>query len=138
MLFAILERNSTMRKKLTAALLMCLFVPLCMLAQTSNASLSGSVTDASGALVPSVTITATNNATGVENTALSNDAGVYSFPSLLPGQYRVSATQPGFQTETYTDVQLGNAAQVRLNFTLKVGQVQQAVEVSVADRKSVV
>jgi protocatechuate 3,4-dioxygenase beta subunit len=57
--------------------------------------------------MPSVTVTATNNATGVMSTAISNDAGVYVFPSLLPGPYRVTATQAGFRTRTFTDVQLG-------------------------------
>jgi len=52
----------------------------------------------------------------VVTTAVSNEVGVYNLPSLLPGVYKVTAELPGFQTQTYTDVQLGNALQVRLNF----------------------
>ena len=100
--------------------------------QSSNATVGGTVADPSGALIPGVTITATNNATGVVTTVISNDAGAYNFASLLPGLYKISAALPGFQTQTYSDVQLGNAAQVRLNFTLTVASVAQSVEVSVA------
>ena len=111
-------------------LLLCLGFPTLSLGQSSNASLSGSVSDATGALIPGVSVTATNNATSVVTTVITNEAGVYSIPSLLPGIYKVSAVLPGFQTRTFTDVQLGNAAQVRLNFTLTVAGVNTSVEVS--------
>ena len=57
---------------------------------------------------------------------------MYSFPSLLPGAYKVSAQMTGFQTQNFTNVSLGNAAQVRLNFKLEVAGVSTSVEVSVA------
>src|SRR5262249_55090714 len=88
--------------------------------QSGNASLSGTVSDSAGALIPGVTITATNVATGVVSTAVSNETGTYNVPSLLPGAYTVTAELSGFQTKTLTDVRLGNAAQVRLNFALQV------------------
>jgi hypothetical protein len=100
--------------------------------QSSNASLSGTISDSTGSLVPGVTVNATNVATGIKNTSVSNNAGVYSFPSLIPGAYKVSAEKSGFQTQTFTDVALGNAAQVRLNFKLQVAGITQSVEVSVA------
>lgn len=100
--------------------------------QSSNARLSGTVNDATGAVLPGVEVTATNTATGVVTTALTNDAGAYNFASLLPGTYTISASLPAFQTQTFRDVQLGNAAQVRLNFALQVGAVATNVEVSIA------
>jgi hypothetical protein len=100
--------------------------------QSTYATVSGTIEDASGALIPGVSVTATNNATGVVTTVISNESGAYNFASLLPGIYKVSAELPGFQTKTYTDVQLGNAEKVRLNFTLSVGGVATAVEVTVA------
>lgn len=100
--------------------------------QSSNARLSGTVSDATGAVLPGVEITATNGATGVVTMVITNEAGAYNFASLLPGVYTVSASLSSFQTQTYRDVQLGNAAQVRLNFSLQVGQVTTAIEVSVA------
>src|SRR5438552_6507001 len=100
------------------------------LGQSGNASLSGTVTDSAGALIPGVTITATNVATGVVSTAVSNETGTYNVPSLLPGAYTVSAELGGFQTKTFTDVRLGNAAQVRLNFSLQVAALNTSVEVT--------
>jgi hypothetical protein len=83
-------------------------------------------------VLPGVEVTATNNGTGVVSTTLSNDAGAYNFASLFPGTYTISASLPAFQTQSFKDVQLGNAAQVRLNFSLQVGQVSTSVEVSAA------
>jgi Carboxypeptidase regulatory-like domain len=118
------------------AALLVLAVSLPAVSQSTNASLSGTVSDAGGGLIPGTTVTATNNATGVVTTVITNEAGVYNFPNLLPGAYKVSATQPGFQTQTYTDVQLGQSAQVRLNFTMQVSTVQTSVEVSVAAERT--
>src|SRR5438552_776130 len=101
-------------------------------AQTSNATLGGTVSDASGALIPGVTITATNTGTGIVTTVLSNEAGAYQFASLQTGTYKVSAELSGFRTQTYNEVALGVSQQVRLNFTLQVGSVAQSVEVTVA------
>ena len=100
--------------------------------QSTYATVSGTVADSSGAVLPGVSLTATNNATGVVTTVVSNEAGAYNFASLLPGVYKVSAELPGFQTRSYTDVQLGNAEKVRLNFTLQVATQAQSVEVTVA------
>src|SRR5207244_7558545 len=100
------------------------------LSQTGTATVSGTVSDGAKALIPGVSITATNTATGVVSTALSNETGTYNIPSLLPGVYTVSAELSGFQTRTYTDVRLGNAAQVRLNFTLEVAALNTTVEVT--------
>ena len=79
-----------------------------------------------------MTITATNTATGIVTTVISNEAGAYQFASLQTGTYKVSAELPGFQTQAYNNVALGVSQQVRLNFTLQVGAVAQTVEVTVA------
>jgi len=114
-----------------AFLAFVLFASTTLFGQSSNGTISGSVADASGAVIPGVTITATNNATGIVTTVLSNDSGVYNFASLLPGAYKVTSVLPGFRTQTFNDVQLGNAGQLRLNFTLEVAAAAQAVEVTV-------
>jgi hypothetical protein len=122
-----------MRRLFVVALvLLTLVVSTRAFAQTTYATVSGRIEDASRALIPGVTITATNNATGVVTSVVSNESGTYNFPSLLPGSYRISAMLPGFRTQTYTDVQLGSAAQVRLDFTMTVSSVNTAVEVTVA------
>jgi hypothetical protein len=123
---------SKKRRDAAAVVLIALFLAAPAFSQSTYATVSGTIEDASRALLPGVTVTATNNATGVVATVVSNESGAYNFPSLLPGVYKVSAELPGFQTRTYTDVQLGNAERVRLNFTLSVGGVNTAVEVTVA------
>jgi hypothetical protein len=103
-----------------------------LFAQSTNATLGGTASDTSGALIPGVTITSTNTGTGIVSTILSNESGTYQFASLQPGTYRVSAELPGFQTQVYNDVTLGLSQQVRLNFTLQVSLAAQTVEVTSA------
>src|SRR5262245_3010803 len=127
--------DQNMRRFCLVGILLCLACTPHLLAQSSNASLSGTVTDAAKAFIPGVTVTATNTETGVVNSSVSNETGTYNIPSLLPGVYKVSAELPGFQTQTFTDVRLGNAAQVRLNFSLQVASLNTTVEVTAsADR----
>src|SRR3989475_2896381 len=106
-----------MRKCLYTAIVLCCVLSTYTSAQTANATVGGIVADATGALIPGVTVTATNTATGIVSTVLTNEAGAYQFASLQPGAYKISAELSGFQIQTFTDVQLGGAQQVRLNFT---------------------
>src|SRR5436190_4938675 len=96
------------------------------------ATVSGTVTDSSGALIPGVTVKATNVDTGVISTSVTNEAGVYNYRDLLPGKYSISATLPGFQTKTITDATLSQNATYRYNFQLTVSGVSTQVEVSVS------
>src|SRR5712691_10807884 len=114
-----------------AAAMVCLFFAINGFAQVINATLSGTVTDATGALIPGVEITATQTETGVVSTGVTNEAGTYQFPSLQPGPYRVTASLAGFQGQIF-QITLGTSQQIRQNFTLQVGAVAQAVEVSIA------
>src|SRR5438552_3588159 len=102
------------------AALLWFFLSVNGFAQTSNATVGGTVADTTGALIPGVTVTATNTGTGIANTVPTNESGAYQFAALQPGTYKVGAELSGFQTQTFTDVQLGGAQQVRLNFTLEV------------------
>ena len=125
-----------MRRFLVPAMvLLCLSLSTPAFSQSSNATLSGTVSDAGKALISGVSITAANTATGIVLTAVTNETGTYNIPSLLPGVYTVRAELAGFQTRTFTEVRLGNAAQVRLNFTLDVATLNTTVEVTAsADR----
>src|SRR5438132_13032473 len=93
---------------------------LLFLLQSTNATVGGTVQDATGAFIPGVMITATNAGTGIVTTVISNEAGAYQFASLQPGTYDIKAELPGFQTEIAKTFQLGGAQQARLNFTLQV------------------
>src|SRR5437660_256293 len=119
------------RYVLAATLLLSVFFTTTF-AQTTNATLGGTVSDSSKALMPGVTVTATNTQTGIVATNVTNETGSYNFPSLQTGTYKVSAELPGFQIQTYNNVVLGVSQQVRLNFTLQVGGQAQSVEVNIA------
>jgi hypothetical protein len=110
--------------------LVCLAVPATAFAQAGNASVSGFVQDATQAVVPGVTITATNVQTGVVTKTISNETGTYTILSLMPGTYRLSAELPGFRPHVYNEVVLTTGVLARYNFTLQVGEVTQGVEVT--------
>jgi len=103
-----------------AALLLCIGVSA--FAQTS--SISGTVSDPTNALIPGVTVTATNTGTGVAATSLTNDSGAYNFVTLPPGPYKLTATLGGFQTSSVTNITLGTAETQRFNITMKLGNAQ--------------
>jgi hypothetical protein len=116
---------------ITAALLLCFAIGTSATAQTTNATVSGTVSDATGALIPGVEVTATNTGTGIVSNTVTNEAGAYNFPSLQTGAYTLSAALPGFQTQTFTNVTLGLSQQVRMNFSLQVSSVATAVDVTI-------
>src|SRR5436190_16463986 len=119
-----------MRRLLLIALL-CSCFSISAYSQANVARVSGTVDDVTGALIPGVTVTATDVNTGVVTTELTNESGVYNFVSLLPGTYKMSASLSGFQTQTITDIRLG-LEQYRYNFTLKVAQAASTVEVTIS------
>jgi hypothetical protein len=94
---------------------------------------TGTITDASGALVAQATVTATNTATQQTRTADSNDTGSYTLPYLQPGVYDIRAEKNGFKviTNTGVNVQVGDVA--RIDFTMEVGTVSQNVVVNTGE-----
>src|SRR6266699_193368 len=119
-----------MMKGIFAVLLLCLVFSSDVLAQSGNASVGGFVQDASQAFIPGVTVTATNVQTGITTTVITNESGAYNIPSLLPGNYKLTAELAGFRTQVVNDVQLGQSATARYNFTMQVGAVADSVEVT--------
>src|SRR5579863_6800093 len=98
--------------------------------QVSGATLSGSVTDPSGAAIPGATVSIKNVGTGEVRDVTSNGDGLYSAPNLIPGSYEASAASKGFSKAVQKGVTLTVGAQQTLNFALKPGQVTQTVEVT--------
>ncbi|HEY2383882.1 MAG TPA: carboxypeptidase-like regulatory domain-containing protein [Terriglobia bacterium] len=122
-----------MRKSLIAAIVLCGFLSLNTFSQSENATVGGTVQDPTGAFIPGVSVTATNTATGIVSTVITNESGAYQFASLQPGTYEIKAELPGFQTAVAKGFQLGGAQQTRLNFTMQVGAAAgTTVDVSVA------
>jgi hypothetical protein len=99
-------------------------------AQVTGASLSGTVTDQSGAIVPQAQILIKNVATGIETPASVNKDGLYSSPNLLPGPYQVTASAPGFSPIERTGITLAVGDRQLLNFNLQIGQVTTKIEVA--------
>src|SRR5581483_7131685 len=87
-------------------------------AQVTGATISGTVTDPSGAAVPNATVTAKNNGTGVTNSAKTNADGFYTIPNLLPGTYDVTTTASGFSIRVDHNLTLAVGAQQALPMTL--------------------
>jgi hypothetical protein len=98
--------------------------------QVVGATLSGTVTDQSGAVIPSAQISIRNTATGTTRSVTADAAGFYAAPNLLPGTYEITATAPGFSTEVQTGIALTVGGQQLLNITMKVGQVAERVQVT--------
>jgi len=90
------------------------------------------ITDERGGPVPGATVSIKNVGTGIVREVTSNGDGFYSAPNLLPGTYEVRVTAQGFQTSIQKDIQLTVGAQQALNLSLKVGQLNQTVQVSAA------
>jgi hypothetical protein len=99
-------------------------------AQVAGATLSGTVSDQSGGVVPQAAISIKNIATGITRSSTTSTAGFYSVPNLLPGTYEIRAAAQGFASEVQMGVTLTVGEQQVLNFTLQVGQISQTVEVS--------
>src|SRR6266550_382080 len=99
-------------------------------AQVVGATLSGTVTDASGAIVPNAHVSVRNPATGVTREVTVDAAGFYAAPNLLPGNYEVRFSAPGFTTGVNSGVTLTVGAQQVLNASLRVGQISQEVTVT--------
>ncbi len=97
--------------------------------QTTFASITGTVIDPTGALVPNVAVTATNVETGVKTSTKSNEAGIYTVPQLIQGTYSVKASASGFKDVVVQGVALVARDVRRVDIRLEVGAVETAVEV---------
>ncbi len=95
----------------------------------STASLSGTVTDPSGAVVPNAKVTVHSLATGLDRVVNTDSAGIYEVPSLQPGDYKVQATATGFSAYTVPKVTLDVDRSVTVNMNLAVSSAGETVHV---------
>ncbi len=91
---------------------------------------NGSVVDVSGAVLPGVTITVTDEATGLVRTVPTSETGRFVLPALQPGLYTMRAELAGFQTQTRTGIRLGVGQAVTIAYTLPVGTLADAITVT--------
>jgi hypothetical protein len=113
-----------------ACVAILLGLPLHIAAQTTAATLSGTIVDQNGALVPDVAVTITNEDTGVSIQTKTNGAGIYSVPGLNPGRYRVFVEKQGFKQVDLRDLTLNVQDVVSRNFTLEVGGTSETIQVN--------
>jgi hypothetical protein len=98
--------------------------------QDFRATLTGQITDPSGAAIPNATVKLTNNATNEVKQVTTNARGAYTIPYLNPGDYTVEVTATGFQAAKRTDVVLRVAQTLNLPIHLALGQMSQEVTVT--------
>ena len=117
------------KRQAAAFLVFFLAASSVVFAQTGVGSLSGSVVDPHGAVVPAAAVHLTQLATGRDMQSVSSEAGVYVFPSLEVGEYTVSVTAAGFKRLNRPGVVIATASRTALELRLEVGDVTQTVEV---------
>ena len=92
--------------------------------------INGTITDATGAVVPSADVTVASEATGLKRDVKTNQAGIYTVPLLQPGEYRVNVQAAGFRSVSRSGIQLQVAQTATLDFKLDVGATSESVEVT--------
>src|ERR1700726_3469760 len=98
-------------------------------AQVAGGTITGTVLDSSGRLIPNVSVSITNVATGINRTVTTNEDGLYIAPNLLPASYELTFTSPGFKTDVRSGIELTVGATVSLNMTMQVGGSKEIVQV---------
>ena len=99
-------------------------------AQTLYGSIVGKVTDATGAIVPGATVTATNKGTNVSRQFTTDESGSYIFNDLPTGSYSLKVSQQGFKTFEQTEVTVALNSVIRLDISLEIGEMNQTVTVT--------
>ena len=103
-----------------------------MLRAQSTGSIQGTVSDASGAVVPNATVVVTSEQTGEARTLKTDSAGLYSLPALPPGNYRVQAESPGMQSVTATHLIVSVGTATTQNFKLNVAATTETIQITAA------
>jgi hypothetical protein len=118
-----------MRRTFTIALLIAIFTPGVARAQVDRATLTGTIKDTAGAVLPGATVSLTNQATNVELHQETTPTGEYLFVSLIPGKYEIDVQLPGFKKSSHT-VTLEVGQRARVDETLEVGAISESVQVT--------
>ena len=99
-------------------------------AQGTIGSISGTVSDASGSVIPGTTVTARNTGTGAVQVTTSDSQGRYTIPAMPVGDYEVQSELQGFRTVNRTGVRLGAGADIVVDFRLPVGEISELLTVT--------
>jgi hypothetical protein len=121
-----------MLKRIASSLVLLFLGCAAGMAQESRATLTGTITDPSGAAIPGATVIAKHSGTNAETKTTTNEAGLYVMPFLNTGDYTVTASTTGFKTAIKQNVQLSISERRQLDFQLEVGGTSEQVTVSAA------
>src|SRR6266849_3047121 len=110
----------------------CMVASLPLQAQVTGATISGTVTDATGAVIAGAEISVRNTDTGIIRNTTADTAGFYTVPNLNPGPYEVKITAKGFTTALQSNLTLAVGAQQQRNIPMKVGEASLTVQVTEA------
>jgi len=99
-------------------------------AQVAGGTVSGRVTDPSGAILPGASVSITNVATSIVTSSSTNTDGFYSVANLLPGTYRIVVALAGFSEEIASGITVSVGSQVTVNLQMKLGSVNESLEVT--------
>jgi len=113
-----------------AAVALLAAAPAWLAAQAVTGSITGLVTDSSGAVVPGVTVVAENLTTGVKFQTATSSTGNYVLVNLPVGQYRVTVSTAGFKTWSRSGIAVSSNDSIRIDVSLEVGEVSERVQVS--------
>src|SRR5260370_22067579 len=102
---------------------LCLLISHPLRAQVAGGNLSGTIMDPSGAVVPNAEVVVKNSATGITRNVTTNADGFYSAANLVPGNYEVSVSATGFNTEVKKGIVINVGAQPVFNLILQIGSV---------------
>ena len=97
--------------------------------QSDRGTLTGTVKDSTGAVIPGASVTATHVATNVTSSTITTDNGLYSIPALPAGIYKVRVELSGFKAWEQSQIVLAASTTVRADATLEIGQITESVEV---------
>jgi hypothetical protein len=97
-------------------------------AQTATGTIQGRVVDGTGSAVPEATVNIENQNTGVRQATITNSAGSFLQPYLIPGEYRLTVEKAGFDKHVTSDIKLSVQQTIALEIPLKVGAVMTTVE----------
>src|SRR5688500_9539602 len=126
-------KYSLLRGWLAAALMSAVFSVSAVFAQGgTTSSIIGTVTDASGGVIPGASVVVKSAATGVEFTATTNEQGGFTIPAVNPGTYTVTVTLSGFKTVVLNDVVVNAATPASVRAKLEVGGLEETVTVNSA------
>src|SRR6202795_785320 len=123
-------RNALFDFRVGAALLLSILCSYPVRGQVVGGTISGTISDKSGAVVVNATVSLKNLATGVSTAVKTNAQGFYSMPNLLPGDYQQSVEAAGFEVSIRNGIILTVGAQLVSNIEMKVGTINESVVVS--------